>query len=159
MEIITEKIPGGFRVDGLELRGGRCGCTSILPCCHSWSRIKKNGNEFNFSGKTTTPETRDTFRWGYTVRKSGYTVTVIMEDARDKTIFSGYYPPEIGEWIEKGWEVAAKEGDREDHGLWRCAPCKWLYKESAQGRKFEDLPPDWRCPVCKAGKAAFEKVG
>jgi rubredoxin len=159
MDITAEKIPGGFNVDGLDLRTGKCGCTSILPCCHSWSKVKRNGNTFNFSGKTTTPETKETFTWGYTVRKGDYTVIVTMEDARDKEIFSGYYPPALEAWIEKGWDVIAAEGKREDFGLWRCAACKWLYKESVEGRKFEDLTPDWTCPVCGAGKNAFEQVG
>jgi len=25
--------------------------------------------------------------------------------------------------------------------------------------KFEYLPSDWKCPVCKAGKESFEKIG
>ncbi|MBI5102864.1 MAG: rubredoxin [Nitrospirae bacterium] len=82
-----------------------------------------------------------------------------MEDARDKTIFSGYYPPGLEKWIEKGWKVVSKEGDREDFGLWRCAACKWLYSEQRQPAKFDDLPEDWRCPICKAGKKSFEKIG
>lgn len=26
------------------------------------------------------------------------------------------------------------------------------------GTRFEDLPEDWRCPVCKAGKKAFRSL-
>jgi len=159
MEIEVEKIPGGFSVDGLDLKGGRCGCTSILPCCYSWSKLNRNGNIFTFTGKTTTPDTKENFNWSYTVRKGDFTVTATMEDARDKEIFSGYYPPAIDEWTGKGWEVVTKEGDREDFGLWRCAVCKWLYKEHMEGNTFSDLPDSWRCPVCGAGKSSFEKVG
>jgi rubredoxin len=81
-----------------------------------------------------------------------------MEDARDKKIFSGYYPPRLDEWVEKGWEVVNKEGEREDFGAWRCSACKWLYKEKDQSKKFANLPDDWICPVCKAGKDVFEQV-
>ena len=28
-----------------------------------------------------------------------------------------------------------------------------------KGTKFEDLPDDWKCPVCGAGKKFFKKVG
>jgi rubredoxin len=159
MEISVEKIPGGFRVDGLDIKGGKCGCTSVLPCCHSWAKLKRNGNVFTYSGKTTTPETKDNFSWGYKVKKGDYAVEVFMEDARDKTIFSGYYPPGLGEWLEKGWEIVTKDGEREDFGLWRCAACKWIYNEQREKTAFADLPPDWRCPVCKAGKNSFEKIG
>ncbi len=154
-----EKIPGGFSVDGLELKGGKCGCTSILPCCYSWSRIKRSGDSFVYTGKTTTPQTQDLFAWSYKVRKDTYTVEVSVQDARDKTIFSGFYPPRLEEWTEKGWEVVTKEGNREDFSLWRCAACKWLYKESRESCRFQDLTQDWTCPVCGAGKDSFEVVG
>lgn len=52
-----------------------------------------------------------------------------------------------------------KEGAREYFGVWRCAVCKWLYKERDQNVKFEDLPDDWKCPACKAGKDVFEQIG
>ncbi len=158
MAITVEKIPGGFRVDGLDLKGGKCGCTSVLSCCYSWSKVKRSGDTLTYNAKTVTPETKENFNWSYTVRKDGFTVEVTMQDARDKTIFSGFYPPALEEWVSRGWEVVTKEGEREDFGVWRCAACRWLYKEKEQEQKFEDLPQDWKCPVCKAGKESFEKV-
>jgi rubredoxin len=158
MDISVDKIPGGFRVDGLDLRSGKCGCTSVLKCCHSWSKVKRNGNAFSYRGKATAPDTRDNFAWGYTVKKGEYSVSVSMEDARDKSLFSGYYPPGLEDWTARGWEVEEKEAAREDYGLWRCAVCKWLYKEQEEGARFEELPPEWKCPVCGAGKESFEKV-
>lgn len=158
MEITVEKIPGGFSVDGLELKNGKCGCTTVLPCCYSWSKIKRSGNAFTFAGKATSPDSMENFTWSYTVKKGDYTVEVSMEDARDKKIFSGYYPPRIEEWTEKGWEVVKKEGERQDFGMWRCSACRWLYKEQEQRVPFENLPDDWKCPVCKVGKESFEKV-
>jgi rubredoxin len=158
MEITVEKIPGGFSVDGLELKNGKCGCTTVLPCCYSWSRIKRSGNFFTFAGKATGPDSQENFTWGYTVKKGDYTIEVRMEDAADKKIFSGYYPPRIEEWTEKGWEVVRKEGERRDFGMWRCSACRWLYKEQEQGIPFESLPDDWKCPLCRVGKDSFEKV-
>jgi rubredoxin len=32
-------------------------------------------------------------------------------------------------------------------------------EEKEQMVKFEDLPSDWNCPVCKAGKDVFVQVG
>lgn len=159
MDISVEKIPGGMKVDGLEMKNGKCGCTSVLPCCYSWSKVKRNGNTFKFSGKATGPDSKDLFTWGYVVKKGDFIVEVSMEDASDKTIFSGYYPPKIADWLGKGWEVVSKTGQRQDGVLWRCATCKLLYKEDKQGTPFEGLPDDWKCPVCKAGKNAFEKIG
>lgn len=160
MSVTVEKVPGGFQIDGLNLLGMKCGCTAILKCCHSWSKIKKKsgGKLFEFSAKTTTPETSDNFNWGYTVEKEGITVKVTVEDARDKVIFSGFLPPSVTEWESKGWTVIEKNGDREDGILWRCTMCKWLYKENKEGKPFDELPDDWKCPKCSATKKDFEKI-
>ena len=45
-----------------------------------------------------------------------------------------------------------------------CKICGYVYKESvgdpgigiAPGTKWEDLPDDWTCPVCGAGKEEFK---
>lgn len=54
-------------------------------------------------------------------------------------------------------------------GIHKCTNCDWEYDE-AKGdsmmiggmikpdTKFEDLPADWRCPVCRASKDAFAEV-
>lgn len=159
MAISISKIPGGLSVDGLLLKSGRCGCTSILKCCHSFSKVKRDGDVISFTGKTSCPDSEDLYSWGYTVSKDGVTVKVSMDDARDKTIFSGYYPPRLEEWLDRGWMMVEQNGRREDGQLWRCATCKWLYKVTVEGVWFEDLPDDWRCPTCHAGKNAFERIG
>ncbi len=158
MDINITKIPGGFSVDGLELKNGKCGCTSILPCCHSFSKVKRQGDLFIFTAKTSNPETKENFKWGYKVRKADLIVEVNFEDARDKAIFSGFYPPSLKNWIEKDWEVLSQEGNREDYNIWRCAVCKWLYKEKEQSQPFEKLSDDWKCPVCRAKKDSFERI-
>jgi len=159
MEITVEKIPGGFRIDGIDLKNGKCGCTSIAKCCYSWSKVKVKGSMVEFVAKLTTADSQDHFGWSYVVRKNGTTVRVNVEDARDKDTSSAYLPPPVSVWEEKGWEVVEREGDREDGVVWRCATCKWLFKENEQQTKFEDLPGDWKCPVCNAPKTAFEQIG
>jgi rubredoxin len=159
MEIPIEKIPGGFNVDGMALKNGKCGCTTVLPCCYSWSKVKRTGNSFLFTAKLSGPDSHDVFTWSYIVTKGDSTIEVRVEDARDKTIFSGYYPPTIEAWVEKGWEVLKKDHSREDYGVWRCSACKWLYKEHEQKVEFPDIPTEWKCPVCRSGKEVFESVG
>mmetsp|Transcript_17383 Transcript_17383/g.43373 ORF Transcript_17383/g.43373 Transcript_17383/m.43373 type:complete len:196 (+) Transcript_17383:117-704(+) len=50
-----------------------------------------------------------------------------------------------------------------------CTNCDWEYDETKgdsmmiggmikPGTKFEDTPADWRCPVCRASKDAFQEV-
>jgi rubredoxin len=160
MAVDIEKIPGGFRVDGLVIRNGKCGCTSIATCCYTMSKVKRRGQDrLEFNAKMSYPDTSDNFSWGYVVEKDGVTVAVAVDDARDKSMYSGYFPPALEDWQERGWAVVEKRGAREDSAVWRCSMCKWLYRESVEGTPFEELLADWRCPVCKAGKSAFESIG
>ena len=39
-----------------------------------------------------------------------------------------------------------------------CKVCGYIYDEEKEGTKFEELPPDWLCPVCAASKEEFAKV-
>ena len=49
---------------------------------------------------------------------------------------------------------------------WACSVCDYEYVEEAgdpatgipPGTLFEDLPDDWRCPRCSAGKEAFVRA-
>ena len=49
---------------------------------------------------------------------------------------------------------------------WRCTKCSYVYKpergdwihDIEKGTAFEDLPDDWVCPDCGAGKEEFEPV-
>ena len=57
--------------------------------------------------------------------------------------------------------LAQEEGDR-----WRCRVCGYVYDPqkgdpengAPAGTSFADLPDDWVCPVCGAGKDAFEHL-
>ncbi len=47
----------------------------------------------------------------------------------------------------------------------RCTVCDWIYDpavgdpqaEIAPGTPFEELPEDWRCPLCGVGVEMFEE--
>ena len=41
---------------------------------------------------------------------------------------------------------------------YRCQICGFIYDEAVEGVKFEDLPNDWKCPLCGASKEMFEEV-
>jgi len=49
---------------------------------------------------------------------------------------------------------------------YRCVICDYIYDPAAgdpgngiaPGTAFEDLPPDWVCPLCGADKSNFEPV-
>jgi glutamate synthase domain-containing protein 2 len=37
-----------------------------------------------------------------------------------------------------------------------CSVCGYEYDEDEQGTPWDQLPDDWKCPVCEAGKSAFK---
>ena len=47
-----------------------------------------------------------------------------------------------------------------------CNPCGWIYDPAVgdpengieAGTAFENLPEDWACPLCGAGKELFEQI-
>ena len=47
---------------------------------------------------------------------------------------------------------------------YKCSVCDWVYDPTigdpehgiAEGTPFEELPNDWTCPLCLAGKEDFE---
>lgn len=41
---------------------------------------------------------------------------------------------------------------------YRCPICGYIHDNSVEPIKFEDLPEDWLCPLCKAPKKVFEKL-
>ena len=159
MPVEIKKIPGGFLVDGLELKSGKCGCTSFASCCYTWSKVKKRDGGFAFTAKTATPDTSENYEWGYTVQRDGVTVSVDVQDARDKEIYSGFLPPAVSAWQDKGWEVLETMGHREDGSVYRCGMSKWLYVESGDKPAFNELPDDWKCLKCGSPRSGFEDIG
>lgn len=49
---------------------------------------------------------------------------------------------------------------------YRCTVCGYIYDPEqgdtdsgiAPGTPFEDIPEDWRCPICAVGKDMFEEI-
>ncbi len=53
-----------------------------------------------------------------------------------------------------------------DYKAWMCIICGWIYEEAkgspedglAPGTRWEDIPDDWVCPDCGAGKEDFDMI-
>lgn len=41
---------------------------------------------------------------------------------------------------------------------YKCKMCGYIYDDAKEKVKFEDLPEDWKCPLCFAPKSMFEKI-
>jgi len=74
------------------------------------------------------------------------------------------------EKIRRAEELRAQEVFmKKSTGIHKCTNCDWEYDETKgdammiggmiqPGTKFEELPSNWRCPVCRASKDSFEEV-
>lgn len=40
---------------------------------------------------------------------------------------------------------------------YKCEICNWVYNEETESIPFNELPDDYECPVCGAGKESFTK--
>jgi rubredoxin len=53
-----------------------------------------------------------------------------------------------------------------DYKAWMCIICGWVYEEEkgspedglAPGTRWDDIPDDWVCPDCGAGKEDFDMI-
>ena len=41
---------------------------------------------------------------------------------------------------------------------YRCLLCGYIYDDAKESVKFEELPDDWKCPLCGAEKSMFEEI-
>jgi rubredoxin len=66
----------------------------------------------------------------------------------------------------EGLVVSDKEISATELKSWICLLCGWIYEEAAglpdegiaPGTRWEDVPLNWICPECSAGKEDFEMV-
>ncbi|WP_323073527.1 rubredoxin [Mycetohabitans endofungorum] len=63
-------------------------------------------------------------------------------------------------------QPASAEPDVVAFRQWVCVICGWVYDEAhgapddgiPPGTRWDDVPADWRCPLCDVGKADFAMV-
>lgn len=66
-------------------------------------------------------------------------------------VVKGKAPKNAPTYIEE--KIEKTEGKK-----YRCILCGYIYDDSKEKTKFEDLPDDWKCPLCNAPKSSFEEI-
>lgn len=41
---------------------------------------------------------------------------------------------------------------------YECDVCKHVYDEEKDGVGWDELPEDWKCPICNVGKESFKVI-
>lgn len=63
-------------------------------------------------------------------------------------------------------EILNRQSQENEMSKYKCSVCGYIYNPEegdpdsgiSPGTPFENLPDDWKCPVCGAEKSAFEKI-
>ena len=69
----------------------------------------------------------------------------------------------VQEWTR---ETKQEANDEKKRNQYTCTLCGWEYDEEqgypeggiAPGTKWEDIPKEFKCPICKVGKDQFKKI-
>lgn len=69
----------------------------------------------------------------------------------------------VQEWTQ---ETKREENGEKKRNQYTCTLCGWEYDEEqgypeggiAPGTKWEDIPEEFKCPICKVGKEQFKKI-
>ncbi len=77
----------------------------------------------------------------------------------NKPMTYAYYHQELKGKSPKNAPTYIEEDPIKNTGnQYRCTLCGYIYDDRKEKIKFEDLPDDWKCPLCGATKNQFEKI-
>lgn len=101
-------------------------------------------------------ETHDVF-FARVVDTKSYDRYVPMTYSYYHEVIKGKAPKKAPTYIEdeKIVEVTIKDIEK---SVYICSVCGYVYDNSKEKVRFEDLPDNWTCPVCGVGKDKFKKI-
>lgn len=73
-------------------------------------------------------------------------------------VVKGGVPKTAATYVAPTNEIENNKKGENKMNKYRCMICGYIYDEEKEGVKFEDLPADWTCPLCKVGKDKFQLV-
>lgn len=73
-----------------------------------------------------------------------------------RNVKKGMAPINAPTYVDKSKLNKKPEGG--DFAKYECAACGYIYDEEKEGKKFDELPNDWLCPVCGSEKDDFYKL-
>jgi len=73
-----------------------------------------------------------------------------------RNVKKGFSPKNAPTYIDK---AKLEKPDKEiDNKKYECNLCGYIYENSQETIKFNDLPDDWACPICGAEKSEFTEI-
>ena len=68
-------------------------------------------------------------------------------------VLKGKASPKAPTYNNYGKDDNMKKGKK-----YKCSICGYIYDDAKEKIKFEDLPNDWKCPICGVGKDKFIEI-
>ncbi len=69
-----------------------------------------------------------------------------------------YYHEEIKGRAPKTAPTYIEEKENTNSKKYKCIICGYVYDDGKEDVKFEDLPDDWKCPICGVAKDKFKLI-
>ena len=85
-------------------------------------------------------------------------ITETNKISNKKPMSYSYYHNNLKGSSPKNAPTYIKESSNNGYAKYECIICGHIYDEEVEKIKFEDLPFDWKCPVCGVGKDKFKKI-
>jgi len=136
------------KLEGLDLKYGQTGVPIVLNDCLAYFECKvvekiDVGTHLIFIGELLQAEITDD-------------PSDPLTYAYYRQVKKGMAPKNAPTYIDKSKLESKKP--QEEAAKYQCSVCQHIYDESQEDEKFDDLPDDWKCPVCGADKEDFYKV-
>lgn len=136
------------KMQGLDIKYGETGVPIVLNDCIAYLEFKvvetiDVGTHLMFIGELLNAEMIDDTK-------------IPLTYAYYREVKKGFAPKNAPTYIDK-----SKLEPKQDNSLlkkYKCLACGYIYDESAENKKFADLPEDWICPVCGSEKSEFIEI-
>ncbi|MFH0757957.1 MAG: flavin reductase [Bacteroidota bacterium] len=136
------------KMEGMDLKFGESGVPIVLNDAMAFMECKvvetcDVGTHLMFIGELVQADVLDD-------RKEALTYL------HYRTVKKGVAPKNAPTYVDKS--KLKKLTDDQAFARYECAACGYIYDEKKEGKKFDELPGDWVCPVCGSEKDDFYKL-
>lgn len=83
---------------------------------------------------------------------------IVQKEAKQPMTYNYYHQYLKGTSPKNAPTYIEEKTEKTPTNKYRCVICGHIYDDGVEKIKFEDLPDDWKCPVCGVSKDKFEKI-
>jgi len=84
--------------------------------------------------------------------------TYIKEEVKSSSTIQVNVKESKNEILINKKEKGEDKMENQEFKKYQCTICGYIYDDSKEAIKFEELPDDWKCPLCGVGKSLFKEI-